>query len=79
MFNILNVVYLNLCIGNQVRNLGYGNKTCLDSPARKTDLNKPAGLYPCHKMGGNQVGLLPFFYGTEAYFAYRIVEVEPVQ
>ncbi|KAE9540873.1 hypothetical protein AGLY_004118 [Aphis glycines] len=43
----------------EVRNLGYGNKTCLDSPARKTDLNKPAGLYPCHKMGGNQVGMLP--------------------
>lgn len=45
-----------MCVGNQVRNLGYGNRTCLDSPARKTDLNKPAGLYPCHKMGGNQVG-----------------------
>lgn len=42
----------------EVRNLGYGNKTCLDSPARKTDLNKPAGLYPCHKMGGNQYWML---------------------
>jgi len=49
--------YIYIYYGNQVRNLGYGNKTCLDSPARKTDLNKPAGLYPCHKMGGNQVGI----------------------
>lgn len=57
MYDVLYVLCLNLCIGNQVRNLGYGNKTCLDSPARKTDLNKPAGLYPCHKMGGNQVGI----------------------
>ncbi|XP_050429711.1 putative polypeptide N-acetylgalactosaminyltransferase 9 isoform X2 [Adelges cooleyi] len=42
----------------EVRNLGYGNKTCLDSPARKSELNKPAGLYPCHKMGGNQYWML---------------------
>lgn len=39
----------------QVRNLGFGGKTCLDSPARKGDLHKPAGLYPCHNQGGNQV------------------------
>ena len=39
----------------QVRNLGLGGKTCLDSPARKADLHKPAGLYPCHNQGGNQV------------------------
>lgn len=35
--------------------MGYGAKTCLDSPARKNDLHKPAGLYPCHGQGGNQV------------------------
>jgi hypothetical protein len=40
---------------DQVRNLGLGGKTCLDSPARKADLHKPAGLYPCHNQGGNQV------------------------
>lgn len=39
----------------QVRNLGEGSNTCLDSPARKADLHKPAGLYPCHRQGGNQV------------------------
>lgn len=39
----------------QVRNLGEGGNTCLDSPARKADLHKPAGLYPCHRQGGNQV------------------------
>ncbi|KAF5297060.1 hypothetical protein FQR65_LT10069 [Abscondita terminalis] len=38
----------------EFRNLGYGGKTCLDSPARKSDLHKPAGLYPCHRQGGNQ-------------------------
>uniref|UniRef100_A0A1B6E8D1 Polypeptide N-acetylgalactosaminyltransferase n=1 Tax=Clastoptera arizonana TaxID=38151 RepID=A0A1B6E8D1_9HEMI len=42
----------------EVRNLGYGGKTCLDSPARRTDLRKPVGLYPCHKMGGNQYWML---------------------
>ncbi|KOC66788.1 Putative polypeptide N-acetylgalactosaminyltransferase 9 [Habropoda laboriosa] len=39
----------------QVRNLGEGGNTCLDSPARKADLHKPAGLYPCHRQGGNQI------------------------
>jgi len=39
----------------QVRNLGEGGNTCLDSPARKADLHKPCGLYPCHRQGGNQV------------------------
>ncbi|KAK4873793.1 hypothetical protein RN001_013153 [Aquatica leii] len=38
----------------EFRNLGHGGKTCLDSPARKSDLHKPAGLYPCHRQGGNQ-------------------------
>ena len=39
----------------QIRNLGAGGRTCLDSPARKKDLKKPVGLYPCHNQGGNQV------------------------
>ncbi|EZA58799.1 Putative polypeptide N-acetylgalactosaminyltransferase [Ooceraea biroi] len=39
----------------QVRNLGEGGNTCLDSPARKADLHKPCGLYPCHRQGGNQI------------------------
>ncbi|XP_045476113.1 putative polypeptide N-acetylgalactosaminyltransferase 9 isoform X2 [Harmonia axyridis] len=38
----------------EIRNLGKGGKTCLDSPARRSDLHKPAGLYPCHRQGGNQ-------------------------
>lgn len=39
----------------QIRNLGLGGRTCLDSPARKKDLKKAVGLYPCHNQGGNQV------------------------
>lgn len=39
----------------QIRNLGVGGRTCLDSPARKKDLKKAVGLYPCHNQGGNQV------------------------
>jgi polypeptide N-acetylgalactosaminyltransferase len=46
---------MQLAVMDQVRNLGLGGKTCLDSPARKADLHKPAGLYPCHNQGGNQV------------------------
>lgn len=42
----------------EIRNLGYGGKTCLDSPARKNNMHKPVGLYPCHKMGGNQYWML---------------------
>ena len=38
-----------------MRNLGFGGRTCLDSPSRKVDLHKPVGLYPCHKQGGHQV------------------------
>lgn len=39
----------------QIRSLGIGGRTCLDSPARKKDLKKAVGLYPCHNQGGNQV------------------------
>ncbi|XP_011500042.1 PREDICTED: putative polypeptide N-acetylgalactosaminyltransferase 9 [Ceratosolen solmsi marchali] len=42
----------------EVRNLGEGGNTCLDSPARKIDLHKPAGLYPCHRQGGNQYWMM---------------------
>ncbi|XP_054285396.1 putative polypeptide N-acetylgalactosaminyltransferase 9 isoform X3 [Macrosteles quadrilineatus] len=60
----LDTVYPELFIpgeavaSGEVRNLGYGGKTCLDSPARKSDLHKAVGLYPCHKMGGNQYWML---------------------
>ena len=36
---------------------GHGNQMCIDSPAKKGDLNKPVGLYPCH----NQVAFLLVF------------------
>lgn len=42
----------------EMRNLGYGGRTCLDSPARKKDLKKAVGLYPCHNQGGNQYFML---------------------
>uniref|UniRef100_U5EVC4 Polypeptide N-acetylgalactosaminyltransferase n=1 Tax=Corethrella appendiculata TaxID=1370023 RepID=U5EVC4_9DIPT len=38
----------------ELRNQGYGNRTCMDSPAGKKNLRKPVGLYPCHNQGGNQ-------------------------
>ena len=38
----------------QIRNIAF-EKTCLDSPTRKSDHHKPVGLYPCHRQGGNQV------------------------
>lgn len=43
----------------EVRNEAPGHiKMCLDSSARKTDFQKPLGLYPCHGSGGNQYWLL---------------------
>ncbi|KFM64781.1 putative polypeptide N-acetylgalactosaminyltransferase 9, partial [Stegodyphus mimosarum] len=43
----------------EVRNLGGdGRSMCLDSPARRNNLHKPIGLYPCHKQGGNQFWML---------------------
>lgn len=38
-----------------IRNLGYGGKVCMDTPAAKKDIGKEVGLYPCHNQGGNQV------------------------
>lgn len=51
--------------------MGYGARTCLDSPARKSDLYKPVGLYPCHKQGGNQVKH-PFIYLALVSFVHRL-------
>lgn len=42
----------------EVRNVGYGNRTCLDAPGGKKNLRKPVGLYPCHNQGGNQYWML---------------------
>ena len=28
---------------------------CIDSAAKRGDMHKPVGLYPCHNQGGNQV------------------------
>lgn len=41
--------------------MAYDGRTCLDSPARKKDLRKAVGLYPCHNQGGNQVKIQEFF------------------
>ncbi|XP_018325840.2 putative polypeptide N-acetylgalactosaminyltransferase 9 isoform X2 [Agrilus planipennis] len=38
----------------EFRNMAFGKKTCMDSPARKNDLHKPVGIFPCHRQGGNQ-------------------------
>ncbi|XP_047511843.1 putative polypeptide N-acetylgalactosaminyltransferase 9 isoform X1 [Pieris napi] len=37
----------------EIRNVAF-QKTCLDSPTRKSDHHKPVGIYPCHRQGGNQ-------------------------
>lgn len=43
----------------EIRNQAGGKiKMCLDSPAQKSDLHKPVGVYPCHGSGGNQYWLL---------------------
>ncbi|XP_018011031.1 putative polypeptide N-acetylgalactosaminyltransferase 9 isoform X2 [Hyalella azteca] len=42
----------------EVRNFGLGGGTCLDSPARRANMHKAVGLYPCHKQGGNQYWML---------------------
>ncbi|XP_022917093.1 putative polypeptide N-acetylgalactosaminyltransferase 9 isoform X2 [Onthophagus taurus] len=45
----------------EIRNNGYGGRTCLDAPSRKSDLYKAVGLYPCHKQGGHQYWMLSKF------------------
>ncbi|XP_041447788.1 putative polypeptide N-acetylgalactosaminyltransferase 9 isoform X2 [Drosophila obscura] len=42
----------------EIRNLGYGGRTCLDSPTGKKHQKKAVGLYPCHRQGGNQYWML---------------------
>ncbi|KAG9511361.1 putative polypeptide N-acetylgalactosaminyltransferase 9, partial [Fragariocoptes setiger] len=43
----------------EVRNEAGGEiNMCLDSPARKADMHKSLGVYPCHGAGGNQYWLL---------------------
>lgn len=42
----------------EIKNEAGKIKMCLDSPARKVDLHKPLGVYPCHGSGGNQYWLL---------------------
>ncbi|XP_032597060.1 putative polypeptide N-acetylgalactosaminyltransferase 9 isoform X1 [Drosophila grimshawi] len=48
----------NAVANGEIRNLGYGGRTCLDSPSGKRNLKKAVGLYPCHKQGGNQYWML---------------------
>nr|CAH0108430.1 unnamed protein product [Daphnia galeata] len=39
----------------EVRNLGFSPAYCLDGAARKANLHKPVGLWPCHGQSGNQI------------------------
>ncbi|XP_032785996.2 putative polypeptide N-acetylgalactosaminyltransferase 9 isoform X1 [Daphnia magna] len=41
----------------EVRNLGFSPAYCLDGAARKANLHKPIGLWPCHGQSGNQFWL----------------------
>lgn len=42
----------------EVRNMGEGGRTCLDSPAGRESMHKAVGMYPCHGQGGNQYWML---------------------
>ncbi|XP_041633152.1 putative polypeptide N-acetylgalactosaminyltransferase 9 isoform X1 [Drosophila kikkawai] len=42
----------------EIRNLGYGGRTCMDAPAGKKHQKKAVGTYPCHRQGGNQYWML---------------------
>ncbi|KAH8275515.1 hypothetical protein KR026_009415 [Drosophila bipectinata] len=42
----------------EIRNLGYGGRTCLDAPSGKKHQKKAVGTYPCHRQGGNQYWML---------------------
>jgi len=44
----------------EIRNVrqGHGPEMCVDSPAKKGDMHKPVGVYPCHNQGGNQYWML---------------------
>jgi len=63
----LNNIYPELFVpgdslaSGELRNVagaGPGREMCADSPAKKGDMNKPVGLYPCHNQGGNQYWML---------------------
>lgn len=56
----------------QIRNVAF-QKTCLDSPTRKSDHHKPVGLYPCHRQGGNQVFSRSKFAKLRQYHRFRNV------
>lgn len=58
----------------QIRNVGYGGRTCLDSPAAKKNLKKPVGLYPCHGQGGNQVIIHLFSFAGYRRLGHAIYE-----
>jgi polypeptide N-acetylgalactosaminyltransferase len=45
----------------EIRNLAHGRVFCVDSPAKKSDLHQPVGVYPCHRQGGNQYWFLSKF------------------
>lgn len=47
--------------------MAFDGRTCLDSPARKKDLRKAVGLYPCHNQGGNQVKIDCFLFQESSY------------
>eukprot|EP00092_Neocalanus_flemingeri_P005465 GFUD01005893.1.p1 GENE.GFUD01005893.1~~GFUD01005893.1.p1 ORF type:complete len:612 (+),score=116.80 GFUD01005893.1:189-2024(+) len=44
----------------EIRNVrkGHGAEMCIDSAAKKGDMHKPVGLYPCHNQGGNQYWMM---------------------
>ncbi|CAG9532700.1 unnamed protein product [Cercopithifilaria johnstoni] len=44
--------------GNQIRNRGGGSKNCLDWASRGKQKSANAGLYWCHKKGGNQYWMI---------------------
>lgn len=70
----------NWAVFAQIRNLGLGGRTCLDSPARKKDLKKAVGLYPCHNQGGNQVNkenLMNRSRCSEGYRPKHVCEKKP--
>lgn len=44
----------------EIRNVrkGHGAEMCVDSPAKKGDMHKAVGVYPCHLQGGNQYWMM---------------------
>ena len=61
--NQSSIVIISVCGSSryiQIRNPSSGQ--CVDSAARPEDNNKPAGLWPCHNQGGNQVSEIYFIW-----------------